>query len=48
MERDMKLALEWRRATRAVFTTYLPRGYEVRELVRGERTSDYVLAPVAT
>lgn len=43
MERDMDLALEWRRATREAFTTYLDRGYEVRELVRGEVTCDYVL-----
>ena len=48
MDRDMELALEWRHATRAVLTHYLARGYEVRELVRGEAISDYLLAPIAS
>ncbi len=43
MHDDMELALEWRHATRAVLTHYLARGYEVRELVRGESTSEYLI-----
>ncbi|MFQ5536634.1 MAG: hypothetical protein ACE5GJ_04205 [Gemmatimonadota bacterium] len=43
MRDDMDLARAWRRATRSVFTRYLPAGYEVRELVRGPRVSHYIL-----
>jgi predicted GNAT superfamily acetyltransferase len=43
MATSMELAVEWREATRSVFTHYLGRGYEVKELVRGGRTSDYLL-----
>lgn len=43
MARSMDLARAWRAATRAALTHYMGRGYEVRELVRGERTSHYLL-----
>jgi len=43
MAASMELALAWREATRTAFTHYLDRGYEVRELLRGSRTSDYLL-----
>ncbi len=43
MADSMELAVAWREATRTVFTHYLDRGYEVRELLRGTRTSDYLL-----
>ena len=43
MADDMALAVEWRKATRAVFTHYLDAGWHVREFLRGEQTSDYVL-----
>lgn len=43
MDESMDLALEWRRATRAALTHYLGQGYEVRELLRGDPTSDYLL-----
>ncbi len=43
MAASMDLAVAWRRATRAALTHYLDRGYEVRELLRGSRTSDYLL-----
>jgi predicted GNAT superfamily acetyltransferase len=43
MRDDLELAIEWRHATRAAFTYYLSRGYEVREFERGERASTYVL-----
>lgn len=43
MDESMELALEWRTATRAALTHYIDRGYEVRELVRGDPTSDYLL-----
>jgi predicted GNAT superfamily acetyltransferase len=43
MAASMELALAWRQATRTVLTHYLDRGYEVRELLRGSRTSDYLL-----
>ena len=46
MDRSVELALAWRMATRAVFTHYLGAGYEARELIRGEHTSDYVLAKI--
>lgn len=38
-DRSLEIAGRWRRATRKVFQTYLARGYEVRELLRG-RGSD--------
>lgn len=44
MDHDMELALEWRAATRATFVHYLADGYEVREIVRDERTSTYIVA----
>jgi len=43
MSRSMEHAVAWREATRSAFVHYLDRGYEVRELLRGERTSDYLL-----
>ena len=43
MVESMDLAVAWREATRTALTHYLDRGYEVRELVRGERTSHYLL-----
>jgi chorismate synthase len=43
MSLSMDHAVAWREATRAALTHYLDRGYEVRELVRGDRTSTYVL-----
>lgn len=47
MNHSMELAMEWRMATRPVFAHYLRDGYEVRELVRGDRSSDYLLAKIA-
>ena len=43
MDRWMDVAVQWRAATRAVFTHYLSEGYEVRELLRAGATSDYLL-----
>jgi chorismate synthase len=43
MAASMDLAVAWREATRAALVHYLDRGYEVRELLRGPRTSDYLL-----
>lgn len=43
MSESMGLAVRWREATRAVFTHYLERGWEVRELLRAGETSDYLL-----
>jgi predicted GNAT superfamily acetyltransferase len=43
MERSLDVALEWRGATRAVFTHYLGEGYEARELLRSGATSEYLL-----
>jgi len=43
MRASIDLALAWRLATRTVLTHYLDRGYEVRELLRGDRTSQYLL-----
>ncbi len=43
MERSLDVALEWRGATRAVFTHYLGEGYEARELLRSGGTSEYLL-----
>jgi predicted GNAT superfamily acetyltransferase len=43
MDRSMDVALQWREATRAVFTHYLSVGYEVRELLRAGASTDYLL-----
>ncbi len=46
MARDPDLAVAWRDATRATFSHYLERGYEVRELLRsrsGESWATYLL-----
>jgi chorismate synthase len=43
MTLSMEHAVAWREATRAALSHYLDRGYEVRELLRGKRTSDYLL-----
>ena len=43
MDRSMDVAVQWRGATRAVFTHYLNEGYEVRELLRAGLISDYLL-----
>jgi predicted GNAT superfamily acetyltransferase len=32
-QRNLTLAQDWRLATRGIFTTYLPRGYEVVDFV---------------
>lgn len=42
------LAVAWRKATRSVFTHYLGRGYEVRELVREGPYSSYTLEGPST
>ncbi len=44
MARSTDLAVAWREATRAALTHYLDRGYEVQELVRCDRTSEYLLS----
>jgi chorismate synthase len=44
MARSMDLAVAWREATRAALTHYLDRGYEVQELVRCGRVSEYLLS----
>ncbi len=43
MAKEMELAGKWREATRAVFAHYLAQGYEIREFIRGERVSSYLL-----
>jgi predicted GNAT superfamily acetyltransferase len=43
MGESMELAVAWRRGTRMALTHYTDRGYEVRELVRGQHTSHYLL-----
>ena len=43
LDRSVDVAVQWRHATRAVFTHYLSEGYEVRELLRAGVTSDYLL-----
>lgn len=45
MAASMDLAVAWREATRAALTHYMNQGYEVREFLRGPRTSHYVLTP---
>ena len=47
MSRDPSLAMEWREATRRALVHYLERGYEVRELMRGDAATTG-LAGVAT
>jgi chorismate synthase len=43
-ERDAVAARRWREYTRTAFEAYLSRGYEVRELVRDEDGSRYLLS----
>jgi chorismate synthase len=43
MNQDLALAVRWREATRVPFLHYSRRGYEVREFVREETLSAYVL-----
>ncbi len=40
---SLEAAVAWREATRAALMHYLERGYEVRELVRGEPCSRYLM-----
>ncbi len=40
---SLEMAVAWRTATRAVCLHYLDRGYEIRELVRGEPCSRYLM-----
>jgi predicted GNAT superfamily acetyltransferase len=49
-QRDLPLARDWRLATREIFTTYLPRGYEVTDfrLDRPRRRGTYVLSLAQT
>jgi predicted GNAT superfamily acetyltransferase len=42
-ERDAVAARRWREHTRAAFEAYLGRGYEVRELIRDDAESRYLL-----
>lgn len=43
MAQSMELAVAWREATREVLTHYMSHGYEVREIIRKGRSSDYLL-----
>ncbi len=43
MDEALELAIRWREATRAVFTHYLPRGYQVMEFFRREGGSFFLL-----
>jgi predicted GNAT superfamily acetyltransferase len=43
MGENLQLAILWREATRPLFLHYLAQGYEVREFVRFEGVSGYVL-----
>lgn len=43
MVEDLSLAKRWRAETRTTLMHYLDRGYEVREFVRGQPTSRYLL-----
>jgi len=43
MVESMELAVAWRHSTRMALTHYMDRGYEVRELVRDQHTSHYLL-----
>ena len=40
---SLEAAVRWRHATRAVLSCYVGRGYEVRELYRSQRHSEYLL-----
>jgi predicted GNAT superfamily acetyltransferase len=44
MAKDLPLAVRWREVTREAFVHYLSRGYEVREFIRGDEVSSYLLA----
>ncbi len=48
IEEDPELAREWRLATRSAFSVYLGRGYEVREFLRGDSSSSYLLARIGS
>jgi predicted GNAT superfamily acetyltransferase len=48
LDADMELARAWRVATRATFERYLGAGWEVSELVRGPRTSTYLMTRTPT
>jgi len=43
MNLDIGLAGRWREVTRETLVHYMSKGYEVHEIFRGERTSDYLL-----
>lgn len=43
MDEALELAIRWREATRAVFTDYLPRGYQVTEFFPRQDGSFYLL-----
>jgi predicted GNAT superfamily acetyltransferase len=43
MARSMDAAVTWRASTREVLSHYMSRGYEVRELLRRDLSSDYLL-----
>lgn len=42
--RDPVAARDWREQTRSAFEAYIRRGYEVRELIRGDDGSRYLLS----
>lgn len=44
MDTSADLALAWREATRSAFVRYIGNGWEVREVLRRDETSDYLLA----
>lgn len=41
---DLELAIRWREVTRSAFQYYLPKGYQVRELIPQGPVSSYVLS----
>ena len=43
---SLESAVLWRQATRAVFSYYLSKGYEVRELYRRQHHSEYLLVSI--
>lgn len=45
-EESLESAVLWRQATRAVFSCYLNKGYEVRELYRRQHHSEYLLVSI--
>ena len=47
MAARMALAVRWRQVTREVFLRYLSLGYEVREFLRGDLVSEYLLVDPA-